>query len=137
METEQLADFVKRNRIHFSAELTDTNPNMASDDQWMRAANHWKVTFRCEGRQLTTYFSQGSGISRDPSAEDVLDCLGSDASGIENVNSFEQWACEYGYDTDSRKAEKTFKACERAAAKLEQFLGADEYQHLLWHTERL
>jgi hypothetical protein len=46
------------------------------------------------------------------------------------------WAGEYGYDTDSRKAEKTFRACQRQRAKLFAFLGPELYQTLLWDTER-
>jgi hypothetical protein len=46
---------------------------------------------------MTVYFSQGPAISREPTIEDVLDCLVLDASG---ADSFEDWCAEFGYDTE-------------------------------------
>jgi len=117
-------------------EWADRNPNMV-DDGWAQSASHYKLRIRCKGRQLTTYFSMGSAHTSEPKLADVLDCLSSDASGVENARSFEDWCAEYGYDTDSRRAEKTFKACERSAESLKRLLTPDVYEQLLWHTERL
>lgn len=125
--------FVKKNKIGISVEWVDENKN-APD--W-KDANHFKVTLRHAGKQLTTYFSQGYGISGEPTAESVLNALASDSAGVENARSFEDWAYEYGYDIDSRKAEKLYKVCERQADKLKKFLGDDLYEALLWDTERL
>lgn len=47
----------------------------------------------------------------EPTAPDlpgVLECLSLDWSGVEG-QTFEDWASEYGYDTDSRKAERTYR----------------------------
>lgn len=41
-----------------------------------------------------------------PTAYDVLTCLTKTDPG-----TFEEFCSEFGYDTDSRKAEKTYKAC--------------------------
>lgn len=60
----------------------------------------------------------------------------SDAAGVENATSFEDWCEEYGYDTDSRCAERTFKACKHATERLKNFLGNDLYETLLWKIER-
>ncbi|MGA9884441.1 MAG: hypothetical protein WBQ34_12045 [Candidatus Acidiferrales bacterium] len=154
-DTVSIEQFIKDNRISMTAERTDNNPNM--DD----AANmdHWKVvltrrvlkegfdTWRgykgklgdCQysTRKLTTYFSMGYGHNgKAPTAADVLDCLASDAASIDNARSFEDWASDFGYDADSRKAEKLFKTCEHAAKRLRSFMG-DEYESLLYNTERL
>lgn len=72
-----------------------------------------------------------------PDAESVLDCLASDAATVENARRFEEWAEELGYDPDSREAEKTFDVCVDAAKQLEDFLGRDAYNTLLWDIERL
>lgn len=110
-------------------------------------------------RSFGLYFSQGSAHTSDPTLADVLDCLASDASGYENarvrpdgayhttsnVNSkhydtpmhFHNWAEEYGYDTDSRKAEKTFRAVKRQSEQLKRTIGNEAYQELLWNVERL
>lgn len=130
-----LQQFINRHGITADVEYTDTNPNMEDSRYPM---NHWKVTLRRSNprRQMTVLFSTGLGISGQPDADDVLNCIISDAAGIENAQGFEDWASEYGYDEDSRKAERIYKACQREARKLSQFLG-DEYDDALWDTEQL
>ena len=125
--------FCNKHKIKARVEWADANPHMA-DSQNM---NHFKVTLRFSGRQMTLYFSQGYGISGEPTAADVLNCLASDSSSVENARSFEDWASDLGYDTDSRKAEKIFKVCEVQAGKLKKFLGEDLYKILLWDVEGL
>lgn len=85
----------------------------------------YKVTLRYQGRRLTVPFFMGSAHTSEPTAADVLSCLCSDAAGIENAASFDDWCAEYGYDTDSRKAERTYKACEAIATKVRRLLGED------------
>ncbi len=90
-------------------------------------AHHFKVTLFRNGprKQLTTYFSMGYPQSKDPEAVAVLDCLISDAQSVECAQGFEDWAVGLGYDPDSRKAERTYKACEAMGVKVQQFLGND------------
>ena len=125
--------FCTKHKIKARAEWADSNPHMA-DSQNM---NHFKVTLRHAGRQMTLYFSQGYAISGEPTAADVLNCLASDSSSVENARSFEDWAADLGYDPDSRKAEKIFKICEKQAERLKKFLGEDLYKILLWDVEGL
>jgi hypothetical protein len=125
---------IKEDKIRIEAEYSDNNPNMA-DETWQ--ANHYKVLLKKGNKQLTTYFSMGMAHTQEPTAEDVLDSLAMDASGIENARSFDDWCANYGYDTDSRKAEKTFKACEKQAEKLKVFLGEELYKEYLFNTESL
>lgn len=72
---------------------------------------------------------------RKPVVADVLDCLASDANGINQ--SFEEWASDLGYDTDSRKAERTYQTCQKQARELRQLLGAAAFEELLYRTERM
>lgn len=133
-----IQEFVREHDITMTAEWADSNPNMPDSANM----DHWKVTFKRRNvdgqrRQLTTYFSMGYGHNgREPKAEDVLDCLASDASGYHNARSFEDWASEYGYDEDSRTAERIYKTIERQANRLERFLGSDALNDLMWNTER-
>ena len=71
-----------------------------------------------------------------PELADVLDCLASNAMGIENARCFEEWAAEYGYDEDSRRAERVYRTCQEEAAKLARFLGEGVFQEVL-DAERL
>lgn len=59
-------------------------------------------------------------------APDVLDVLYSlvlDSSAADET--FEDWCANYGYDTDSRKAEATYRACVDYGIRLRRILGAD------------
>jgi len=59
-----------------------------------------------------------------PTIDTVLECLASDVS--ESLDyGFEAWADESGYDTDSRKAEKIYKACLDMRASLLVLLGRE------------
>lgn len=58
----------------------------------------------------------------EPSPLDVIHSLVIDA-GVLDASSFEEWAGEYGYDIDSRKAEITYRACLDIALKLRNGIG--------------
>jgi hypothetical protein len=127
-----LADFIAAHKISMSVDYADSNPNMADGHNM----NHFSCQLRMGRKRLTVRFSQGYGIQGEPTITSVLDCLASDSAGFDNAQSFEDWASEYGYDTDSRTAERTFKTVERQADKLKAFLGPEAYETLLFNTER-
>lgn len=52
-------------------------------------------------------------------------CFLSDA--VSAKQSFEDFCSEFGYDSDSRKAERIYKACEKSLAKLEKLYSGDCY----------
>ena len=124
--------FINENKIRIQSEWADQNPN---NPDW-RDATNYKSTLKMGRKQLTTYFSMGLAHTSKPTAEDVLYCLASDSSLIENARNFEDWASELGYDTDSLKAEKIYNVCIRQAKKLKNFLGEEVYNELLWEVER-
>lgn len=130
--TQTLSERIKGMNLRFRTEPTFHNPNM--DDSHM---NHWKCTIRNGRKQMTITFSKGLGLHGEPATlEEVLDCLASDAAGYENAGSFELRCDEYGYDTDSRKAEKTYNLIGKQAKTLKYILGEENYNALLWDTER-
>lgn len=134
---QRLQSFIHQHGIRMTCDRANSNPNMNSDPEWSRRASHWKCTIIGPNRRkLTTYFSQGAAHTSEPTAADVLDCLASDASGAENARSFEDWCSEYGYDTDSRKAKRTYKVIQRQSESLKRLLGPELYETLLWNTER-
>jgi len=57
-----------------------------------------------------------------PALHDVMYSLLMDAEAID-VGSFEEWASNFGYGTDSREAERLYKACMDTALKLRAMLG--------------
>jgi len=128
-----LKRFISSNGITMCARRAASNPNM---DQWGKDARHWQCRFSREGHSLSVFFSQGSAHTSEPSAEDVLDCIASDAASYEDAGGFEDWASELGYDEDSRKDEKIYNVVGTQAGKLKRFLGDEAFASLLWETER-
>lgn len=73
-------------------------------------------------QQASGYTFKYLGDLEPPSIADVVYCLMID-SEVLNYSSFEDWAESYGYDTDSRKAEKIYDACMKTALKMRNGLG--------------
>lgn len=132
-----LNQFIIETGIVLTSESTSLNPHMADSERM----DNYKVKLR--GKRLGNatmrlYFSKGTGHNgAEPTASEVLDCLASDAAGVANSNGFADWCREYGYDTDSRTAEKIFNTYTRQASRLKAFLGAEYFKTLLWNIERL
>jgi hypothetical protein len=132
-DTVTIAQFVKDHRITMTAERTDRNPNMEDS----AAMDHWKCVLRCSGHSMTVPFSMGYGHNgKEPKAEMVLDAIASDSASVDNCRGFEDWCNDFGYEMDSRKAERIFKTCEHQAKRLRSFLGDGLYKQLLYDTER-
>jgi hypothetical protein len=131
-----LQAFARKHRLRMTADLTDRNPHMA-DEEWARTAMHWKCTLQRGRLRMTVFFSQGPAVAREPTLEDVLDSLGSEAAGYLNADSFESWAGEFGYDPDSRRAERTYRAIGEEVEDLRRLLGDEALEELAFRTERL
>src|SRR5262249_40492194 len=126
--------FAERYHVKLESELIEARPDKLMDDM-PRGSAHWKCVLRCGPRRMTFYYSQGPAVVGEPKIACVLDNLASDAAGFENAPTFQEWAPEYGYDADSRKAERIYNAVERQAGQLRALLGQDAYKQLLWHTD--
>jgi hypothetical protein len=131
-----IQEFITTHGIVATATQIDSNPNMTDMPE---GSKHWSVMLlRVNGDdKMTVEFSQGPAHTQPPTAEDVLDCLASDAVGWNNAEGFEDWCGEYGYDTDSRRAERTYNAIRKQSMDLVTFLSMRQYDNLLWNTERL
>ena len=103
------------------------------EDRWYKTATHWKLVLTMDGRVMVVGYSQGSAHVDAPKVADVLDCLCSDATC---PDTFEDFCSEYGYDTDSRRAERTFKACLKSRDELREFLG-DDFDAVVYEMERM
>ena len=91
-------------------------------DDWQdKGAHPYKVVLRYRGRQLTTPFFCGSAWTREPNVADVLSSLILDASCGDQ--SFEDFCSDFGYDEDSRKAERTWRDCTAMTPRVKRFLG--------------
>jgi hypothetical protein len=128
-----MADRLTEYGLKVSVEREESRPDGFGENDMHR---HFRciVTRKGSRARYLCHFSQGSAHTEDPTPEDVISALISDADGIRD--GFERWAAELGYDTDSRKAERIFKACEKTAAGLRRLLSDAEIEALTYETER-
>lgn len=143
--TSQPADKVKSPQLHWTITLTkgrqsievpyhqgcghvkayDTMPTKSPYDRRRKAE---LVRQTCETGKLYKYMVAVDHLAvlKDPqpvpSLRDVLYCLVMDASVLDS-GGFEDWASECGYETDSRQAEATYRACLEQSLKLKAMVG--------------
>jgi hypothetical protein len=87
-------------------------PVKTKSDDWQETAHKWAV--KIAGQEFEYY--TGALIKDPPNYDSVMACLVRDAEALNQT--FENWALEFGYDTDSRKAYAIWEACCENARKL-------------------
>lgn len=60
-----------------------------------------------------------------PSLDEVLESLQSDCQAFDNNPLWSDFAAQFGYNVDSIKDKKIFKACRKAYAELRKFFGVN------------
>jgi hypothetical protein len=81
-------------------------------------------------------FLRMAALEFRPEFEDLLDCLASDASCIDSARDFSDFCDELGYNDDSIKDRKTYDTIKEQTRELEQLLGKDALQILMYEVER-
>jgi len=71
---------------------------------------------------LGELFIQSKAAQPAPKLADVLYCLVLDACVLD-TSRFEEWAENFGYDTDSREAEKTYRQCIEQSLQFKNLIG--------------
>lgn len=138
VEPKPLAGFLERYGIAFKITSAPTRrlkrAKWEGPDPEANDATQWQCRFtRIVDRKRRTFvtpFTMGSAHASPPTAGQVLHCCAMDCSGYEG-HSFAEWASEYGYEEDSRKAEGIYWTIEEQARELRAFLGSDGYAELL------
>lgn len=141
MKTQTNADqFLASNGIKLSATLSNSKTAPWSDDGQDR--NHyritlsrpsipaWKAANQCGCPRITFDFWDSIANSEQgkaPAAYDVFACIGGD---VNCPDTFQDFCAEYGYDSDSLKALKTFKRCSAFAKRLREFFTSAELEQL-------
>lgn len=124
-----MSDFAPQHGISATAERVDENPYMVDDTM-----DHWKVRLRRGRKSMTICYSKGSGHNgAEPTASEVLECLATDASGVDE--DFKDWAENLGYSPNSRRAERIYRTCAKQTKRLQRFLGDDLFKTLLYAEE--
>ena len=74
----------------------------------------------------------------NPTVKEVLESLSLDASVVE-YPTFESWAGDMGYDSNSRKDEKVYNACKEIAADFIKVVGGtaklEQLKEILWELD--
>lgn len=95
----------------------------ASDDDGKWEHHEYKVVIRWQGRMMRSTFSQGMAYAKDNvDVGELLSSLAEDyLSGQDQT--FEEWAGDYGYDTDSRKAYAIYEALKENRKRMDRVFG--------------
>lgn len=108
-----------------------TFPNSGADKL---LHNMFKVTITNESGVSTKFDFYGSyndyisGITelKDLELLNAFECFINDS--ISANEDFEEWCSNFGYDTDSRKAHKIYKECQKSLEKAEKIISGDLYE---------
>lgn len=96
-------------------------------DDWRKNANKYQVKISYFDKFYVTDYYMGSALTRKPNKKDVLNSmLLDDVSGID----FDEFCCEFGYNSDSIKSLKTYEACQRETKALHNMFDSDEIDML-------
>lgn len=119
--SESATDYLKRTGVEFDWTAEGYH---ADSDGWEH--HRFTVTFTAPSVHPSTSsesfkWRQGLGIEGEPDASTVLTSLVADAGYADE--SFGDFCYELGYDTDSRKARKAWKACRRVREQLVRLFG--------------
>ena len=95
---------------------------------------HNRVTvLNCKTRKRCSFDFWGSVV--EPNQEspsgvlNAISCYALDGNSFKCCRNLEDFCSEFGYDTDSRKAEKAYKGCEKADRDLSRVVG--DYDFLI------
>jgi len=99
----QAEDFLKKSGVKMSVSYFGYGPHFAGDTD---SRHRYRVTFSRNGKRMQVIFGQSiSAGATEPSAYDVISCVQK-----YDVGTFEDFCHEFGYEEDSRKAERIYRA---------------------------
>ena len=123
-----------RGGVHSTITMTGGRPPW-DDGRWQGYA--WNVTLRYQGRQMSVPFYTGD-LAGEPTTADVLDCLISDSTSVDNEPDWIEWAREMGYESldDADTARSIYRACEEISGRLHTLLASD-FDTFAYELDRL
>lgn len=123
----QAEKFCRKYGVKISARFIKYAPYFLDDKE---SRDIFRVTVSRGNKSFSIKFGQslndstGNGANK-PTAYSVLACITKDDPG-----TLEQFCSNFGYDTDSRKAEKIYKGVVKEWAKVSDFFTASEIEAL-------
>jgi len=125
----QAETFLKHCNLAVKIAYLDNNP-----PQWDEDQGHDRLRYRVTIQRKDTHKSlsfifwdsiANAEKGERPTPYDVLTCVSSDSNVYD---SFEDFCGEFGYDTDSRKAEGTWKKVKKFADRINAFFTETELE---------
>ena len=134
VEASSIGQFIAKRYIAMTSRSIKSHPLMDPDGSKM---HNYEVCIQTKKGLLTLGYSKGLGHNGvPPGIEEVLDCMASESAGLDSSCNFSDWCGDYGYDTDTRKANDVYKAVKKQANDLKRIFGYKDYEILLWETDR-
>ena len=96
-------------------------------DEWKRTATKYNCKITFKNQSYTFNFWMGSAHTKAPSKKDVLYSFIMDDVSCMDFNEF---CSNFGYDDDSIKALKTFKACQAQTDNFYRLFDEEEREML-------
>ena len=119
----QAETFLKETNTKFKATYLDHNYYFTDDKD---TRDVYRITLSNNRGRISFKFGQSiAETGKKPSAYSVLACL----EKYEYID-FNDFCSNFGYDTDSRKAEKTYKAVKKEYEKLCKIFTEEEIEKL-------
>lgn len=87
-------------------------------DEWIYALEHINNGRQLKDKKLVAQVACRVGRDIRPNVADVVASACRDYMSANQAGDFESWCGEFGYDTDSRKAESIYRACIEISGKL-------------------
>ncbi len=124
--------FAKIHGLTLSTQLRSKRTDGLMQDSTDHGRKHYHCNLSGPLGGMSFWFSMGSAHTKAPTIGEVLNSLASDAHGSQQ--KFEDWAADYGYEVDSRAAEKIHKACGVILDGLIATVGLDALDELFYET---
>lgn len=103
-------------RSGLCATVTGGSAIVTDGDKWQHRAFNVNFVNARSGHFANFTWRQGTGVKGDPIPAEVL--AGVCREFADSETTFEDWADNFGYDKDSRRAEKLFNECRAIGANL-------------------
>ena len=120
-------EFAEKHGLVLTSQKVSERKDKLMDNAEM---DHWDCTLMYEGSTYGFYFSKGLGHEgAPPNIEEILDCFKSDLAY--NDLDFNEFCEDLGYDDDSIKDKKIYRAIRAQNEAVIDLLGEDLVEDLL------
>lgn len=120
---DELADNVTQKLLNYGFSVKVISCAVpATAPQWAKNCNAWSVTVVYKDRAMVTTYYTGSGITRIPSAADVISCISGDYATMGNYDNIDEFAQDFEGDSISETI-RTYRAMVKQSRAYARLMG--------------